>query len=116
MTSKITVVAATMRTATTSLVFLLVTFYRVAAEKTEKSQVVTITDDNYEQVFTGEWMLELYVMGVNSIDKIKEQNNTCTVSKLLSCTVIVHPFWLHSQLCHLVPSLSAIHCYMGVIC
>ena len=41
-----------MRTATTSLVFLLVALYCVVAEKAEKSQVVTITDDNYEQVFT----------------------------------------------------------------
>ena len=51
-----------MRTATTSLVFLLVALFSVVAEKAEKIQVVTITDDNYEQVFTGEWMLELYVV------------------------------------------------------
>ena len=31
----------------------------VLALSEEKSLVVTITDDNYEQIFTGEWMVEL---------------------------------------------------------
>ena len=103
----------------TSLVFLLATLYCVVAEKTEKNQVVTITDDNHEQVFTGEWMLELYVV-VGQLD--------CATRALCPMPIDYLPLILtfdtisvdvtHSatQLCPLVPSLSAIHCNMGVIC
>lgn len=43
-----------------SLVYLMVAKDSVVlALSEEKNVVVTITDENYEQIFTGEWMVEL---------------------------------------------------------